>query len=214
MTAPPRVLALDTSGGELLVALVDPEVGMLVGLAEPGARHQERVIEAIVEVVGASGLASIDAVAVVRGPGSHTGLRVGLATGEGIAFARHLRIYPLSSLTVAAHRARLGSGAVTAVVSAGRGRVHAQRFDVEGGRRDPIAEPLLASVGSLTGAGLLSGEASLMTQAAAAGASVAPQVPGGEALAAAANQAVGDGAGVAYHEIRGEYGELSMEQTP
>jgi tRNA threonylcarbamoyl adenosine modification protein YeaZ len=214
MAAPRRVLALDTSGGELLVALVDPDAGMLTGLAEPGARHQERVVEAIVEVVGPSGLADVDAVAVVRGPGSHTGLRVGLATGEGIAFARHLQIYPLSSLAVAAHRSRLESGAVTALVNAGRGRVYRQRFEIGGGRRHPIGEPSLARAVDLTGTDTLSGEPSVLALAAAPGAVVAPQLRGAEALTAAVIQAVGEGASVAYHEIRGEYGELSMEQTP
>ena len=96
------ILALDTSGLELVVALVaDGE--LLAGRTVPGPRHQDQVIELITDVAG-DRLAVLDAVAVAQGPGSHTGLRVGLATASGIAFARRLPIYPLSSLAVAAQR--------------------------------------------------------------------------------------------------------------
>jgi tRNA threonylcarbamoyladenosine biosynthesis protein TsaB len=205
------VLAIDTSGGELLLALVDGDGAMLGGLAEAGGRHQERVIGAISELTGPDGLVALAAVAVARGPGSHTGLRVGLATAEGIAFARRLPIYPLSSLAVAAHRARLERGGVTALVNAGRGRVHVQRFDTDGGGLRPSAGPALAEIEAIAVPGMVAGEPQLMAAAAGAGLAVAPLVPGDEALVAVVRQAIGDGSAVAYHELRGEYGDLSME---
>ena len=211
-----RVLAVDTSGGELLIALVDTggEAGPAAGLAEAGGRHQERVIAAITEVVGATGLSELDAIAVANGPGSHTGLRVGLSTAEGLAFARRLDIYPLSSLAIAAHRARLDSGTVLAIVAAGRGRVHAQPFDCGAGRRIPAEAAVVVQVRDLDAGAMVAGEAVLLAQAADLGYGLAPSVPGPDALAAATIEAAGDGAAVAYDELRGEYGELSMEQVP
>jgi tRNA threonylcarbamoyl adenosine modification protein YeaZ len=216
--APPprRVLAIDTTGGELLIALVDTGGGpsLVAGLAEAGGRHQDRVISAITEVVGAAGLGDLDAIAVARGPGSHTGLRVGLSTAEGLAFARRLEIYPLSSLAVAAHRARLDSGTVLAMVAAGRGRVHAQTFDCGAGRRGAAEAAVVVQVRDLDAGAMVAGEAVLLAQAADLGYAVAPIVPGPDALAAATIEAAGDSAAVAYDELRGEYGELSMEQVP
>ena len=209
------MLALDTSGGELLVALVDIDAGGApAGLAEAGGRHQDRVIAAIGEVVGQEGLGGVDAIAVASGPGSHTGLRVGLATAEGLAFARRLTIYPLSSLAVAAHRARIESGVVVAVVDAGRGRIHAQRFEAGPGWRHPVGNPLLTTLEDLDAGGLVSGEPALMAGAADGGRAVAPLWPGSDALAAAVIEAVGAGRAVAYHELKGDYGELSMETRP
>src|SRR5579859_3981039 len=115
------ILAVDSSGGELLVALAEgPDV--LAGLVREGSRHQDYILDAIAEVTGGR-LGDVDAIAVTRGPGSNTGLRVGLSAAAGLAYARRLHIHPISSLEVAAQRAPDGEGALTAVVAAGRGRV-------------------------------------------------------------------------------------------
>src|SRR5258708_28752587 len=126
---------LDTSGGELLLALVDGE-RMMAGLARPGTRHQDHVLDAIAEVAGAR-LGEVDAIAVACGPGSHTGLRVGLSAAAGLAYARRLHIYPVPSLDIAAQRTPDGDGVVTAMVGAGRGRGFGQDYDGDGNRRRP-----------------------------------------------------------------------------
>jgi hypothetical protein len=114
---------------------------------------------------------------------------------------------------VAAHRARIDGGAVTAVVNAGRGRVHHQRFQVDGADVRPLSSPSLAELAAIEGGGMLAGEARLMAAAADAGWAVAPLRAGDEALATALRQAIGVGSGVAYDELRGEYGDMSMELT-
>src|SRR5258708_39510562 len=94
------ILALDTSGGELLLALVDgPRV--LAGLARRGGRHQDFVLGAIADVAGGR-LADVDAIAVARGPGAHTRLRVGLSAAPGLALPRRLHSYPHSRPHLAA----------------------------------------------------------------------------------------------------------------
>jgi tRNA threonylcarbamoyladenosine biosynthesis protein TsaB len=197
-----------------LVALESGQGSMIAGVAQPGSRHQDRIIGAIEQVVGTAGLESLDAIAVTRGPGSHTGLRVGLATAEGLAFARRLRLYPLSSLAVAAHRARLDAGLVLALVPAGRGRVYAQRFECDGRDRHPASLPEVSRVADFTGDLMVSAEPAVLDAATGEGLSPAPQAPGDEALATACVNAASAGEGVAYHEIRGEYGEQVMEKLP
>jgi tRNA threonylcarbamoyladenosine biosynthesis protein TsaB len=197
------ILALDTSGLELLVALV--ENGELVaGRAVAGSRHQDRVIEMVAEI-GDGKLDQLDAVAVSCGPGSHTGLRVGLATASGIAFARRLPIYPLSSLAVAAQRAAAQAPRLLALVAAGRGKVYAQLFDRTSGGYRAAGERRLESLHDLALEGApAAAEPALLEQLGAA--------PSGrtgvEALTAAVAEAVRVGGAVNYDQLRGDYGDF------
>ena len=199
------ILALDTSGVELLVALVD-QGGLVDGLISPGQRHQDRVIELITVVAGGR-LGSLDAVAVARGPGSHTGLRVGLSTAAGIAFARRLPIHPLSSLAVAAHRAPGVDGQVLAMVGAGRGRAYAQAFTCQGAVRIAAGERRLETVAGFNPGGLLVAAEMALTAQLAAPTSARVRT-GAEALAEAVVEAVGAGETVNYDQLTGDYGDF------
>jgi tRNA threonylcarbamoyladenosine biosynthesis protein TsaB len=197
------ILALDTSGTELVVALVDGGK-QVSGLVRAGRRHQDQVIEAIDTVAG-DHLKALDAVAVAVGPGSHTGLRVGLSTASGLAFARRLPIYPLSSLVVAAQRAPAEAGHVVAVVAAGRGKVYVQPFDRAGDGLRPAGGRRLESLEAVAGSGaVVAAEPALLARLGGA--------PGGrggaEALSAAVSQTVGAGKAVNYDQLRGDYGEF------
>jgi tRNA threonylcarbamoyladenosine biosynthesis protein TsaB len=197
------ILALDTSGMELLVALV--EGGRQVsGRTVPGPRHQDQIIELVTDLAGDQ-LAALDALAVSCGPGSHTGLRVGLSTASGIAFARRLPIYPLSSLAVAAQRAPSQAGRVLAIVAAGRGRVYVQPFDRTGdGLRAAGARRLETLAGVAAEGAAVAGEPALL---AALGA--APGARSGvDALTAAVVEAVGAGEAVNYDQLTGDYGDF------
>src|SRR5258708_4671654 len=197
------ILALDTSGGELLLALVDGE-RMMAGLARPGTRHQDHVLDAIAEVAGAR-LGEVDAIAVACGPGSHTGLRVGLSAAAGLAYARRLHIYPVPSLDIAAQRTPDGDGVVTAMVVAGRGRVFAQDYARDGNRRRPRGDRALLRIEDAGSESVNpSAEPDLMETLAPG--SAADMRGGAEALAAAVIQ-VADGAeGVNYDQLKGDYG--------
>jgi len=198
------ILALDTSGGELLLALVDGPT-VLAGLARPGSRQQAFIRDAIAEVAGGR-LGDVDAIVVSRGPGSHTGLRVGLSAAEGLAYARRLRIHPISSLEVAAHRAPDGEGVVQAVVGAGRGRVFVQEFDCDGGRRIPRGERVLRHIDEIDADdAIIAAEPELMEMLAPA--SSDGHRGGADALAAAAIQAADGGEGVNYDQLKGDYGD-------
>ncbi len=198
------ILALDTSGDELLVALV--EDGRLVaGAVHPGPRHQDRIMNVIANVAGER-LARIDAVAVARGPGSHTGLRVGLSAAAGIAFGRHLQIYPLSSLAVAAQRTIDREGSVLALVAAGRGRAYSQEFANHGASRSPAGPRRLETISEIDAGGAsVAAEPALLAQlSVGAGGEVRS---GAEALVAAVNQAVGAKEVVNYDQLTGDYGD-------
>jgi tRNA threonylcarbamoyladenosine biosynthesis protein TsaB len=84
------------------------------------------------EVVGAAGLpfAALERIGVTVGPGSFTGLRVGLAFAKGLALALDRPCVGIGSLEALAAGVA-GGGLRAAVIDAGRGRVFLQAFDGE-----------------------------------------------------------------------------------
>jgi len=72
--------------------------------------------------------AELEAVVVVTGPGSYTGLRAGMAAGLGLAHASGVPLHGIGSLDVVAHSAPTRAVEFLAVADAGRGGVYAARF--------------------------------------------------------------------------------------
>ena len=95
--------------------------------------HSEALLAMIDEVFvdGSLAPADLDAVACGAGPGSFTGLRIGLATCKGLCFALRKPIVMISSL--AALAARAPDGRVCATLDAFKGEVYAGFFDVRAG---------------------------------------------------------------------------------
>jgi len=73
--------------------------------------------------------AQLDAVAIGAGPGSFTGLRIGMATAKGIAFAARRPLWAVSSLAALAWRVRDQADVIVAVLDARRGEIYAGCFD-------------------------------------------------------------------------------------
>ncbi|MBO9501257.1 tRNA (adenosine(37)-N6)-threonylcarbamoyltransferase complex dimerization subunit type 1 TsaB [Brevundimonas sp. A19_0] len=124
------VLILDTAQGLCTVAL--GQGGQVVASrSEPMTRgHQERLpvlVEAVLAEAGL-GASALSVVAATRGPGSFTGLRVGLAFAQGLAAATGARGLGLSSLEALAVQAILadpdGDSPLAAVMDARRGQVY------------------------------------------------------------------------------------------
>jgi tRNA threonylcarbamoyladenosine biosynthesis protein TsaB len=102
-----RVLALDTTSRALSAAVVDDHHVRAERVGDTARSHAERLPGALFEVVGDAkiDLGAIDLFAVTAGPGSFTGLRIGIATMQGLAFVTGKRIAPVSSLDALAHAA-------------------------------------------------------------------------------------------------------------
>jgi len=141
-----RLLVIDTCLPACQAAVVADGV-VLAALSEPMARgHQERLAPMTGEVMAASCLAfsDLDRIAVTVGPGSFTGLRVGLAFAKGLAMA--LAIPCVGVGTLAALAASLeGGGRRTAAIDAGRGAVFLQAFDGDAELGPPESLPLKAA---------------------------------------------------------------------
>lgn len=123
------VLALDTALNACGAAVLDGDHVLSQG-HEPMVRgHQERLALMVQEVMGQSGLGfdALDRIGVTVGPGSFTGLRVGLAFAKGLGLALDRPVVGVTSL--AALAASVDSrGLVAAVIDARRGQLYLQIF--------------------------------------------------------------------------------------
>jgi tRNA threonylcarbamoyladenosine biosynthesis protein TsaB len=111
------LLALDTTTRAGSVALLDDE-RVVDERAGDGARtHAERLPAEITSLVAAHGLtlADVDLYAVASGPGSFTGLRIGIATIQGLALVHARRIVAVSALDALGHLAAAGAAPGTLV---------------------------------------------------------------------------------------------------
>jgi len=123
-----RLLLMDTCGAEGSVALADTDRGgVFAGELLPGRSASERLLPVVKEMLKAAGwsLSDVDAVAVVHGPGSFTGVRVGLSAAKGLCEAAGVGLVAISRLQVMAGLAGELQGEVCAVLDAGRGEFYA-----------------------------------------------------------------------------------------
>jgi tRNA threonylcarbamoyladenosine biosynthesis protein TsaB len=157
-----RVLALDTTTRSGGVALVDDARVIAERGGDTSRTHAERLPAELLDLLAASGVAldAVDAFAVAAGPGSFTGLRIGIATMQGLAFVEGRPLVAVSALEALAHAAA-GTGAVIAAcMDAFRGEVFTALYRaVDGastapggvGRIDALDGPNVATAGAAIG---------------------------------------------------------------
>ena len=130
----PLILAIETATRSGGVAVARGEQVLATRAGDATVSHSMNLIEMIEEALQDAGvkLSEVDLFAVAEGPGSFTGLRIGLATAK--AFAAHLnrKVAGVSTLAAVAH-ASGADGEVIALLPAGRGEVFAQRLSVNRG---------------------------------------------------------------------------------
>ncbi|SFN78613.1 tRNA threonylcarbamoyl adenosine modification protein YeaZ [Mesorhizobium sp. NFR06] len=130
-----KVLAVDCAANLCAACVYDAgaqkELGRAVrDLGKGHAEHLMAVIETVLQV-GGIGYHDLDAVAVSIGPGSFTGLRVGVSTARGLALALKIPAIGVTTLeALAAEGAKAFPGhAVLAALDAGREEIHAALYD-------------------------------------------------------------------------------------
>ncbi|HET6612190.1 MAG TPA: tRNA (adenosine(37)-N6)-threonylcarbamoyltransferase complex dimerization subunit type 1 TsaB [Kofleriaceae bacterium] len=137
-----RVLGIDTSTSVASCAVAvagDGGIDVIASLDRGIASHSDDLLVIIDEVLKAAALTvtKLDAVCVGTGPGSFTGLRIGMATAKGLAFAAGVPLWTASSLAALAADARAVAPAATEIVAlmdARRGEVFCGVFAIEGQR--------------------------------------------------------------------------------
>lgn len=130
------VLAIDTCGSVGTVALARLEGDALMLLAQtelPGKTYSAQLVPVIRELLAAheATAARLAAIVVTSGPGSFTGIRIGLSTAKGLAEAHATPIVAVSRLAVLAHRAQTQAAAF----DASRGEFYCAVFSADPGER-------------------------------------------------------------------------------
>jgi tRNA threonylcarbamoyladenosine biosynthesis protein TsaB len=148
-----RVLALDTSTEVASVAVMGPS-GACSAEGQAASRSDDLIplIDGVLADSGAA-LSDLAGIAVGVGPGSFTGLRIGMATAKGLCLAAGLPLWSVSSLAALALDAAavemLDDALVVPVFDARRGEVGAGFFRVAGDAVVSLAEERIAQAGDL-----------------------------------------------------------------
>jgi tRNA threonylcarbamoyladenosine biosynthesis protein TsaB len=150
------ILAIDTALDACAAGILDTDAGKLIAHESQAMKrgHAEALMPLIARVMKESGaaFASLDRIAVTNGPGSFTGLRVGLSAARGIALAANKPVVGLTTLTAYAAPivSQNGEQPVISAIDARHDQVYFQVVSGDGGslirpRVAPIEEALAAS---------------------------------------------------------------------
>ena len=125
----PNIIAIETATEACSAALsVD---GRIIERSEIAPRrHAELILPMIESLLAEAGLAraQLDGIAVGRGPGAFTGVRLAIAVAQGLALALDIPVVPVSSLAALAQDAPDAGVAILAVIDARMGEVYAGAF--------------------------------------------------------------------------------------
>ena len=126
-----NILAVDTAGKTAGVALLQDDRLLYEVYLDAGMTHSETLMPMIDTCLKTCGMtcADIDLYGVNAGPGSFTGLRIGLAAVKGLAFPRETLCAPVSTLEALA-AAHTGEGMVLCALDARRAQVYSAAFDL------------------------------------------------------------------------------------
>jgi tRNA threonylcarbamoyladenosine biosynthesis protein TsaB len=143
-----RALAVDTSSPRGSLAVAGPEGVLAEARVVTAEGHSRWLLPAVSALLQGLGIEAreLDVFAVTTGPGSFTGLRVGLGSVQGLALAAGRPCVGLASLDVLAGSAAGSSGTIVALVDAFRGEVFSGVYDANGRLRGERAVGPLAEV--------------------------------------------------------------------
>jgi tRNA threonylcarbamoyladenosine biosynthesis protein TsaB len=122
------ILALDTTTSAGSAAVLRDADVLAASIGDPAVTHGQRLPADLDRVLRQAALRidDVELFAVAAGPGSFTGLRVGIATTQGLATARGCRVFPVSALDALARAAVKHDAPIAAWMDAHRGQVFSQ----------------------------------------------------------------------------------------
>lgn len=132
-----KLLAIDTSTQVMSVALLDLETRQLCGevmtnLPQNHSTSLMPTVSYLFQLVG-SNIDELAAVTVTSGPGSYTGIRIGVTTAKTLAWTREIPLYSGSSLATLAMNGLRWKGLIVPLIDARRQRVYSGVYQAEEG---------------------------------------------------------------------------------
>jgi len=137
------ILAIDTATQAIGIALHDGSTLLAECTWQGGRYHTVELAPEIALILRRvkRSVSDLTAVAVARGPGSYTGLRIGMALAKGLALAHRLPLLGLSTFDVLASAQPLQSTDMLAVIRAGRSRIGVCAYKQVDGAWNVSGEP-------------------------------------------------------------------------
>jgi tRNA threonylcarbamoyladenosine biosynthesis protein TsaB len=128
------ILNIETSTTNCSVAL--SKNGKVIGLKEDNSleySHAERLHIYIDEVLKTAQISKnqLNAIAISKGPGSYTGLRIGVSAAKGLCFALNIPLISVPTLEALAHQIENPKGTIVAMLDARRMEVYSAIYDVQ-----------------------------------------------------------------------------------
>lgn len=125
-----KILAVDTSTTSCSVAIVGRDSLLAEATIVRKQTHSKHLMDMINQVVTSSGIAisDLNGFAVTKGPGTFTGLRIGISTVKGLAAATGKPVVGVSSLEALARQCALSSYLICPLIDARKGEVYFSRY--------------------------------------------------------------------------------------
>lgn len=127
------ILNIETATKNCSVSLAkNGETVLCKEIAEQGYSHAEKLHVFIEEILKESGIGAKDlgAISISKGPGSYTGLRIGVSTAKGLCYALGIPLIAVDTLQVLAKKAAVQNGLIVPMIDARRMEVYSAVFDV------------------------------------------------------------------------------------
>lgn len=143
------ILSVDSSAVTASVALTNGEEVIKSEFVNAGLTHSETLLPMIKSVMQGYNFAHLDAIAVTVGPGSFTGVRIGVATVKGIAFNCNIPCIGVSTLEAIAYNFTDENAVICAVMDARRMQFYNALFRAENGVITRLCDDRAISVDDL-----------------------------------------------------------------
>lgn len=146
-----KILAVEAAANVCSVALIEDD-NLLGELTVNNKKTHSQVLMPMLESLllqCTTAFEDVDALAVSAGPGSFTGLRIGVSSVKGLAYAKNKPIYGVSTLEAMAYRLPLCADVIVPIMDARRGQVYCAAYAWENGELQTVLAPTAMAIEAL-----------------------------------------------------------------
>ena len=137
-----KILAIETSAKAVSAAVSESGKILCSGYQDTGLTHSRTLMPIVEGILKNTNLTikDMDAIAVAVGPGSFTGIRIGVAAAKGLAFAADKPAIPVSTLAAMARNVAFADGLIICAMDARRQQVYNALFEAKDGTLTRLTE--------------------------------------------------------------------------
>lgn len=143
------ILSIDASAVTASAALTEGDKVIKSEFVNKGLTHSETLLPMIKRVMGGIDYGELEAIAITAGPGSFTGVRIGVATAKGLAFKNGTPCIPVSTLEAIAYNFTGENAVICAVMDARRMQFYNALFKAENGKIERLTPDRAISIEDL-----------------------------------------------------------------